>query len=350
MLARMNTTLSGRWRLCLAGLMALAAVPGRAHPAADAMSAAAKQFIESLSPELRAKAVYELKDDERQNWHFVPKDRKGVTLKEMSERQRTLALALLASGMSEQGYAKATNIMSLESILAEMEGPSRRFPRDPLLYHFHVFGQPEAKGTWAWRAEGHHFSASFTIVNGELFASTPSFMGTNPGEVRKGPRTGVRVLGKEEDLARKLVKSLDETQRKAAVFATEAPKDILTEAKRKVSSLGDAGVTYAQLNPQQEAMLLDLIREYVTRVRPELARVDLQKIQKAGFEALRFAWAGGLERGEGHYYRVQGPTFLLEYDNTQNDANHVHAVWRDFANDFGEDLLRQHYAEHPHGK
>jgi hypothetical protein len=336
--------------LFVAAASAVFPSPTRAHPVADDMAGAAKKFLAALSPELRAKAVYEIKDEERLNWAFIPKERKGLTLKEMSADQQSLALALLATGLSGHGYAKATNIMSLESILADLEGPSRRFPRDSQLYHFHVFGVPDPKGTWAWRAEGHHFSASFTIVKGELFASTPSFLGTNPAEVRKGPRTGLRVLAAEEDLGRKLIKSLNEEQRQEAVFATVALKEVVTEAKRKVEPLPEAGVAYGKLNAAQKAMLLELINEYVNRVRPELAKVDLARIEKAGTDKLRFAWAGGLERGEGHYYRVQGPTFLLEYDNTQNDNNHIHAVWRDFQNDFGEDLLRQHYRELPHGK
>jgi hypothetical protein len=325
-------------------------LPLCAHPVADEMAAAANRFLSSLGPELKAKVSFELKDEERFNWHFIPKERKGITLKEMSPAQRELALALLATGLSPHGYAKATNIMSLESVLAEIEGAGRRFPRDPALYHFHIFGKPDPKGTWAWRAEGHHFSASFTIVKGELFASTPSFMGTNPAEVRKGPRTGLRVLAAEEDLARKLVKSLSEDQRKEAVFTATALKEIVTEAKHQVQPLAEKGIAYDKLNAEQKAMLMDVIREYVRRVRPELAKVDLARIESGGVDKLSFAWAGGLERGEGHYYRVQGPTFLLEYDNTQNDNNHVHSVWRDFANDFGEDLLRKHYAEYPHPK
>jgi hypothetical protein len=335
--------------LLVAALAAAMPFPVGAHPVADEMAAAAKRFLGSLSPELRAKATFAMKDDERHNWHFIPKDRKGVTLKEMTAEQQSLALALLATGLSRHGFEKATNIMSLESILAELEGTGRRFPRDPSLYHFHVFGQPDPKGTWAWRAEGHHFSSSFTIVNGELFASTPSFMGTNPAEVRKGARKGLRVLAAEEDIARKLIKSLDEAQRKEAVFTNVALKEIVTEARRTVEPLPQSGVAYSRLNPVQAALLLDLIREYVNRVRPELAKSDLSRIEKGGFEHIRFSWAGGVEKGEGHYYRVQGPTFLLEYDNTQNDNNHVHAVWRDFQNDFGTDLLRQHYRE-DHGK
>ena len=330
----------------------LCAIPfaGLAHPVADEMAAAATRFLSSLGPELKAKASFELKDEERFNWHFIPKERKGITLKEMSPAQRELALALLATGLSPHGYGKATNIMSLESVLAEIEGASRRFPRDPSLYHFHIFGKPDAKGTWAWRAEGHHFSASFTIVKGELFASTPSFMGTNPAEVRKGPRTGLRILAAEEDLARKLVKSLGDDQRKEAVFTAVALKEIVTEAKHQVQPLPEKGISYDKLNAEQKTMLMDVVREYVRRVRPELAKLDLARIEGAGLDKLSFAWAGGLERGEGHYYRVQGPTFLLEYDNTQNDNNHVHSVWRDFENDFGEDLLRKHYTDYPHAK
>lgn len=321
-----------------------------AHVAADEMAAAANKFLQSLSPELKAKAVFNFKDDERLNWHFVPKDRKGVTLKEMSATQKQLALALLGTGLSKDGYHKATNIMSLERILAEMEGPNRRFPRDPALYHVFIFGQPDAKGTWGWRIEGHHLSASFTIVEGKYLASTPSFFGTNPAEVRQGPRKGTRVLAVEEDRARELIKSLNGGQQKLAIFDAKAPSEIFTEAKRRVEALEAKGISAEQMDKKQRATLMKLIEEYVQRVRPELAKEDLKKIKKAGVEKILFAWAGGIEKGEGHYYRVQGPTFLLEYDNTQNNNNHIHAVWRDFQNDFGSDLLSQHYKEHSHGK
>lgn len=322
----------------------------RAHVAADEMSAAAQKLLQSLDADLKAKASFDFKDDERLNWHFVPKDRKGATLKEMSDAQRQLALALLATGLSKDGFHKATNIMSLESILAEMEGPNRRFPRDPALYHVFIFGQPDAKGTWGWRFEGHHLSASFTIVDGKYFASTPSFFGTNPAEVRQGPRTGTRVLAGEEDHARELVKSLNAGQQQLAIFNAKAPTEIFTEARRRVEALEAKGLSAAQMDRKQRASLMKLIEEYIQRVRPELAKEDLKKIKKAGVEKILFAWAGGTEKGEGHYYRVQGPTFLLEYDNTQNNNNHVHAVWRDFQGDFGADLLSRHYEQHPHGR
>lgn len=327
--------------LCVGALMSGA--PAQAHPAADEMAAAARALLASLDAGQKAKAQFELEADARTDWQFVPLERKGLSMKSMTERQQKLALELLASGMSRQGFEKATNIMSLESVLAEMEGPGRRFPRDPVLYHVFIFGQPDPQGTWGWRFEGHHCSASFTIVKGRYFASTPSFMGSNPAEVRTGPRKGVRVLGGEEDLARGLIKMLTPEQRKTAIFEATAPKEIFTESKRRVQALEARGITAAAMDAAQRGQLQKLIAEYVRRVRPELADEDLRKINEAGLEKIQFAWAGGIEKGEGHYYRVQGPTFLLEYDNTQNSNNHVHAVWRDFKNDFGADLLSEHY-------
>ncbi|SRR5258706_6222458 len=329
-------------------LFLIAAPALRAHVVADDMAATARNFLASLDEKQRAKAGFEFKNSERGNWHFIPKSRNGLPVKEMTSAQRRLAQALLSSGLSSHGYEKATNIMSLELILADLEGPARKIPRDPELYYFSVFGQPGAKGTWGWRVEGHHLSANFTIVDGELLAGTPSFLGSNPGEVRSGPRKGLRVLGEEEDLGRELVKSLSAEQRKKAVFTETAPKEIITEAKRKIEPLEQVGIGHAELNKAQAATLLRLIKSYVQRLRPELAKEDLQKIQKAGLDRIYFGWAGGIERGEPHYYRVQGPTFLLEYDNTQNDANHIHAVWRNFDGDFGEDLLRKHYEQVPH--
>jgi hypothetical protein len=196
--------------------------------------------------------------------------------------------------------------------------------------------------------EGHHLSLNFTIADAHHVAVTPSFFGSNPGEVRSGARKGLRVLAGEEDLGRLLVKSLNEEQRKKAVFETKAPSDIITGAQRRVKALEPAGVALKELDQDQARMLWSLLEEYVRRYRPELAEEDLSRIEKAGRDKISFAWAGSVEPGQGHYYRVQGPTFLLEYDNTQNNANHIHAVWRDLKNDFGDDLLRRHYEEHPH--
>ncbi|HEY2951934.1 MAG TPA: DUF3500 domain-containing protein [Verrucomicrobiae bacterium] len=325
-------------------------LPARAGVVANEMAAAANKFLASLDDAQKAKATFDFKDDERHNWHFIPKERKGLTIKEMTPAQRPLAHALLKSGLSASGYNKATNIMSLEPILFELEGAARKFPRDPQLYHFFVFGRPGGKETWGWRVEGHHVSVNLTVVNGEDIAVTPSFLGSNPAEVLEGPRKGLRVLSEEEDLARALVKSLTDDQKKVAIIKTTAPADIFTAAKRKVEALQPDGIFSAKLTREQNDTLLKLIKAYVYRYRPELADADLKKIQKAGGpDKIQFSWYGGLERGEGHYYRVQGPTFLLEYDNTQNNNNHIHAVWRDFDGDFGEDLLKRHY-EQDHAK
>jgi hypothetical protein len=340
------------WRMKPILLFSLlfAAAVCRAHIAADEMSAAASKFLGSLTPEQRARAVFEFKSNERSNWFFIPKVRQGLTIKNMTPAQRVLAHDLLRSGLSSQAYNKATNIMGLEPVLKQMEGPSGAMVRDSELYYFSIFGKPDPAGTWSWRVEGHHVSVNFTIVKGELFSGTPSFLGSNPAEVRQGPRKGLRVLADDEDLGRALVKALSEGQRKTAIFETAAPKEVVTSNRPKVMPLETVGLSAAKMTKEQTAQLQKLVKIYVSRLRGDLADMDWQKIEKAGWDRVYFAWAGGIEKGEPHYYRVQGPTFLIEYDNTQNDANHIHAVWRDFDNDFGEDLLRKHYLETPHDK
>ena len=327
-----------------AALLLCGAVAGvRAHGVGDEMAEAANAFLASLPEEKRAKAVFEFKDDERLNWHFVPKARKGLPLKEMEPHQQALAHALLNSGLSHRGYFKANAIMSLEQILREMEG-ARGAHRDPAMYFVSIFGKPESHGNWAWRFEGHHLALNFTIA-GDGVSVTPTFMGTNPAEVRGGPRKGLRVLGTEEDLARELVQSLNAQQQKVAIYTNKAPSDIITGADRKARVLEPKGIAKAKLNSEQQELLDSVIKEYLYRARPEVADKEWKEVEEAGAEQIWFAWGGPTEPGKGHYYRVQGPTFLLEYDNTQNNANHVHAVWRDLKNDFGEDILRKHYDE-----
>ncbi|PYK98131.1 MAG: hypothetical protein DME19_13670 [Verrucomicrobia bacterium] len=333
----------------------LAAFPLRAHPAddtrvvAEEMAMAADNFLATLTPEQTAKATYPVNANERFNWHFIPRERKGLPLKEMKPEQKHLAHALLSTALSHRGYLKASTIMSLEQVLRDLEqgkGPAR----DPELYFVTIFGKPDAKGTWGWRVEVHHLSLNFMLAEGKEISVTPSFLGSNPGEVRAGPRNGLRVLGAEEDLARQLVKSLNDEQKKAAIYTNSAPREIITGNDRKAKALMPMGIPAAKLNKAQSGLLWQIIREYVFRYRPEIADQDLKKIEKAGTKNLFFAWAGGVEPKKGHYYRVQGPTFLMEYDNTQNDANHIHAVWRDFERDFGDDLLREHYERVPHAK
>jgi TonB family protein len=316
---------------------------------AAVMAEAANKFLASLTPEQKAKASFEFGDEQRFDWHFVPRDRKGVPLKDLDEKQRGLAMEFMKTGLGAAGYQKATTIMSLEPVLAQLEGPNRRFPRDPQLYFFSIFGTPSAKTPWGWRVEGHHISLQFTVVKGELVSNTPLFFGVNPAEVREGERKGLRALAAEEDKGRELVMALDEKQRAVAIFDKTAPGDIITMNKRKADPLKPEGVAAGQLNKQQKALLEKLLDEYLSRMPQDIADERSKTLRSAGFDKIYFAWAGGVNKGDPHYYRIQGPTFLVEYDDTQNNANHIHSVWRDFNGDFGEDLLREHYQATPHG-
>jgi hypothetical protein len=325
--------------------MQMAAFSASAGAPSGEMIEAADHFLASLTPAQKEKAVFEPKDEERFDWHFIPKARKGLPFRDMTPPQRLLAHALISSGFSQRGYLKATSVMSLEQILYDLEDKAPH--RDAELYFVTVFGQP-GKSAWGWRVEGHHLSLNVAVAGSEILSETPSFFGANPAQIRTGPRKGMRVLGGEEDLGRQLVKSLSPEQLKAAVITNVAPRDIITGADRKAKILEPLGIDGASLTKPQQELLLSLIKEYVGRVRSEFAEQELKAIPTAGQDKLHFAWAGGIEPGQGHYYRVQGPTFLLEYDNTQDKANHIHTVWRDLRNDFGEDLLRQHYEREPH--
>src|SRR5262245_19825443 len=315
---------------------------------AAAMADAANKFLASLKPEQKAKATLDFADQNRRDWTIVPRDRKGVPLKDLDENQRKLAMDYVKTGPRASGYHKATAIMSLAPRLRELEGANRRFPRDPELYYFSVFGTPSVKSPWGWRVEGHHISIHFTIVKGEMLSNTPLAFGANPAEVREGERKGLRALAGEEDKGRDLILALDEKQRAVAIFDPKAPNDILTLAKIKADPLKPDGIEASQMNRQQKALLEKLIGEYLARMPQDVADERSKKMRAAGFDKIHFASAGGVNKGDPHYYRIQSPTFLIEYDNTQNNANHIHSVWRDFNGDFGEDLLRAHYQTTPH--
>lgn len=323
--------------LALSSILATS-LPLSAHEASVEMAQAAGHFAAALTPEQKAKALLSFDDQERMNWHFVPKARQGLPIKEMSYDQRLLAHALLASGLSHRGYVKAVSIMSLEAVLAELE-KGRGPVRDAEMYYVTIFGTP-GKEPWGWRVEGHHLSLNFTAAGGELPSVTPSFFGSNPGEVREGPRAGMRPLASEEELGRALIKSLPEEQRKEAIILEKAPQEIFNAPGRIKSE--PQGIFRSKLSEEQKAGLAKLMQEYLGHYRPDVATEDWKKIEQAGLDNIAFAWAGGLEPGQPHYYRVQGPTFVLEYDNTQNGANHVHSVWRDMTGDFGEDVLKKH--------
>ena len=307
-----------------------------------AMAEAAKSYLAALNPQQKAKAVIPFSSEERTNWHYVPLDnRKGVPLREMAPEQKQLAEALLSAGYSRQGIIKAHTIRSLEQVLKEQEkgtGPER----DPEKYFVSIYGQPSEKGTWGYRFEGHHISVNFTVVDGKVVSASPNFFGANPAEVKQGPRAGLRALKREEDLARELIQSMTPAQREIAIVDKKAAPEILTTNSRKAALSGQPnGLPFAQMTAQQKEILTALVTEYTANFPEAVAGERLAKFRKSN-TSLYFAWMGGINRGDAHYYRIQTSAFLIEYDNTQDNANHIHSVWRDYNGDFGLDVLAQH--------
>jgi len=310
------------------------------------MSECANRFLNSLTPEQKAKTTFAFDDAERVNWAFVPLERKGLRLDEMTSYQKQLAYSLLSAGLSQVGFTKAVTIMSLDDVLKVMEKDDGK-RRNPEKYYFSIFGTPSDKGTWGYRVEGHHCSQNYTVVNGKVM-DAPSFFGANPAEVREGPRAGLRVLGQEEDLGREVIASLDPEQRKTAIVDATAPKEILTSNNRTAALKGQAsGLPASKMNAQQLEKLNNLLEMYAQNMPEQIAQYREEQVKKAG-KNITFAWAGGVNKGDPHYYRIQSPAFLIEYDNTQNNNNHIHAVWRDMTGDFGEDLLKAHYQASHH--
>jgi hypothetical protein len=317
---------------------------------AEVMKKAAVRFLESLTPELRKKANFTFDSLQRRRWHYVPQemfDRKGISLKEMNSSQRRMAFKLLASGLSQAGYGKVTAIMDLEKVLGEIEKSlnESRLVRDPQRYFFFVFGDPTSNKHWSWRVEGHHISLNFTIAGSEGIATNPLFLGANPADVPSGSQKGLRILAKEEDLARNLLGALTQAQKQQTIISATAPPDILTQALPKVRYMRTQGLAAGSMASQQREILHELIHVYIDRLPPPLATNELKKLNKTGLDPIHFAWAGSQDRGKPHYYRLHGLFFFVEYDNTQNNANHIHTVWRNLQDDFGEDILHSHYQQ-----
>lgn len=306
--------------------------------------AAAKAFLATLDKEQLALVNYPYESEERSNWYFIPKERNGLWLKSMTDAQKNAAMNLLKSTLSEQGQDKAIAIMQLEIILKELENVPNSDRRNPLKYYFTIFGKPDAKNFWGWRIEGHHLSLNFTSENNKIVSGTPLFMGNNPAIVQSGEKKGYQILKEECDFAFELLKSFDEKQQRKAISSSVAPYDMFSLNSRKFGMLPDEGITYAEMTKDQQVQLMRLVTLYVKNYPFGFAEEFMQKIEKAGLAKLRFVWMGEKQYGgKGHYYRIQNDVLLIEYDNTQNNANHVHTVVRDFTNDFGEDMLRRHY-------
>ena len=314
--------------------------------AAQQMGAAAQRFLDSLSEAQQAKATFEYMDGERMYWYYPPINRHGLALRDMDAHQRQLAMALLETGLTPRSYEQAKLIIEHEDILGPIEKDLGMvtFVRDTELYYFTIFGRPGPKDPWGWRLEGHHVSLHFSIWGDNIASVTPFFFGANPAEVRgPGPKQGLRILGDREDLAFQLMESLDAGQQQTAVIYDEAPLDIFTYNSTKVSfPFRPQGLAAAQMTGSQQETLLHLITEYVGQVRTDLAERKLAALKEGGLDHFHWAWAGPVSKTAPHYYRIHGGDFVVEFDNRQDGANHIHSVWRDIENDFAADVLREH--------
>jgi hypothetical protein len=335
----------GILRYCIAlaavALVAGAVVVGQADESAGAaMARAAERFVDSLSAEQRARATFPFDADERCNWQFMrdkaEKPRfKGLPMTDMNAEQKKAAIELLKAGTSPTGSHLATTIMSLESLVPEKKGGPIR---NPEWYFFAVFGKPSATGDWGWRLQGHHLSLNFTLQGGKVIATTPAFLGAEPAEVKNGPRKGVRPFADADDLGKKLFRSLDDGQRKVALSEQSFPK--YRGGDKKLPAGEPIGLTAGKMNEKQHLVLLDLLHAYTDRLPAEVAKAEWSAVTAAGIDKLHFAYAGSLQAGQPHAYRIQGPTLLIEFLNEQDDsdknpANHVHSVWRNPKGDFG---------------
>lgn len=315
------------------------------------MAKAATGFLATLSASQKNETTFAFDDSEKYDWHYIPKTRNGLTLNEMNDKQREAAFALLHTALSDTGFNKTTAIMQLENVLKEMENrPASDNYRDPGNYHFSIFGNPAYDSIWGWRLEGHHISFNFSSENNQLVSGTPGFLGSNPAIVLSGPEKGKFILKDETDLGVAMLHSLNENQLAKAVINTRAPGDIVTSNSRKAMINNPRGILFSELDASQKKVFLQLLSIYIHRYTPVFAAEMMHEIEEAGLNNLRFAWAGDKESGVGHpiYYRIQGPTIIIEYDNTQNNANHIHTVIRDLTKDFGGDELLEHYKQSHH--
>jgi hypothetical protein len=334
--------------LVVAAAMVFTSVTGASahdapHPTAreaEGMRVATSRFLDRLSAQARAQALRAFDDSDRVQWHYTPRQRNGIALKSLDGAGRDAVHALLREALSAVGQRKVVNIIELEAVLREME--TFGWMRDPERYHLTIYGTPDSKSAWGWRFEGHHLSLNFTLAGNRVAVDTPSFLGANPATVASGPKKGLRVLAEEEEEARALLGMLSEAQRREAIVDSRPYGDILTANAPQVEPLADTGIPAVKLDSSQRAQLMKIIDVYARTFQEGLAKARLARVRD-GVDKIRFAWAGATERGRPHYYRIQGPLFLIEYDASQGGGNHIHTVWRDFAGDFGRDLLRAHY-------
>ena len=315
------------------------------------MATAADLFLQTLTEKQKTKIQFGFNEEERYNWNYVPRIRKGLTLNEMTAQQIKDAFALLRTALSDTGFNKTNSIIQLENVLKEAENrPANDTYRDPGNYSFSIFGNPATDAIWGWRLEGHHIAFNFSSENNRLVSGTPGFLGSNPAVVLSGSEKGKYILKDETELGFALLHSLNKEQKGKAIISNEAPGEILTAASRHAMINDRKGILYNELDSSQQKIFLQLLSIYIHRYTRSFADIMMKEIEQAGLNNLRFAWAGDQQPGIGHphYYRIQGPTIIIEYDNIQNNANHIHTVIRDLKNDFGGDELLKHYKNDQH--
>ncbi|MEO2030852.1 MAG: DUF3500 domain-containing protein [Planctomycetaceae bacterium] len=302
-----------------------------------AMAAAASAYLDSLSDDQKALTQFDFDDAERVNWHFIPRDRQGLGLWDLDGSALTSAEALVATGLTTAGYQKSLEVRSLEEVLYLFEAgdeAERRKKRHPHRYYISVFGDPAGDLVWGWRFEGHHLSLNYTVKGGEVLSATPEFFGANPGLIDAGPGRSLRVLGRREDLARSILKASATDKTSTIWLSKEAPRDIRGAGAAQAETGEPAGAAFGDMNPEQQKLMRELMGEYLSAMPARVVRRRMAEMNQAGIDNVHFAWWGGSELNEPHHYVVQGPTFVIEYNNTQNQANHVHSIWRNLGGDF----------------
>jgi len=326
----------------------------------------ANELHNSLSRTQKQSALLAFTDTSRLKWNNLPvglRARAGTSIGNMTNDQRKLVHRILSASLSSQGYLKATGIMHLDELInrfydslhvrKEINDTTYGFVQkllwSPRNYFFAFFGSPADK-QWGYKLEGHHLSLNFTFV-GDQLSVTPLFVGTDPAEYLRSEYAGWRVLGQEEDLGLKLIATLTEQQKKKAIHSTEVPADIITSAESGKRLVDNWGIRGAELDKKQKEILQSIIREFVFNLEYDKAVLEYDKIIKAGIDRVYFGWIGGFEEKQAHYFVLNGPTFLIEFDNNggpRRSANHIHAIWREKGNEYGEDVLKSHYQSEKH--
>lgn len=332
----------------------------------DEIKDAASSFIQTLDPLQKRSVLLQFGDTARVRWNNLPiglRARAGISIGNMTEAQRRLVHRILSATLSSQGYLKATGIMHLDNLLnlqtdsnfarKRINDQVKKMMTDLKFghsnYFFAIFGNP-SDISWGYKLEGHHLSVNISFT-GEKVSVTPWFIGTDPAEMDITEYAGWRVLGKEEDLGLRLIKMLSASQQKKATRNTDPPRDIITAAESGKRLVDNWGIKANELDKKQKEVLLVIIREYVFNMEYEKAMIEYDKIIKAGVDNIYIGWIGPYEEFKDHYFILNGPTFLIEFDNAggpRRDGNHIHTIWREKGNEYGEDVLKKHYMQEKH--